>query len=299
MFLFVIGFAALLVGLLVALFVRRARGYGVIALLLGLCAIAASTATQVPAQSVGVVTSFGRPIGTVLNPGLHFKAPWHRVNDMDGTIQLADNIGANGRTTVRLSNNSLMYVENAFRWKIQPAAAPGLFLDWRKNAQGETNTTNIVEENVAPGLVTKELAAAINVALSDYDPLRPNAAGQTTDELAKRVIDRLNTRIGDKVQVVSFTILRVDFDDATQARQVNFQEEVARTRTAQQREKTAEAEARANRALAASVSKDPNVLVARCLDTQRQMVEKGQSLLGVASCWPGGPAGTVLTTPTK
>jgi hypothetical protein len=46
------------------------------------------------------------------------------------------------------------------------------------------------------------------------------------------------------------------------------------------RAKSAEAEAKANEILSKSVSKDPNVLVSKCLDAVR---ESGLSPLG---CWP-------------
>lgn len=253
-----------------------------------LVGIVASSVTTVPAQNVGVVTSFGKPTGRNLGPGLHGKVPWDRVHDMDGTIQSIDNLGASadeekkikGRTTVRLNTNSLMFVENALRWKIKPEKADTLFRDWRKGGG------DIVGERIGPGLVEKELAAALNVALAPYDPYAPGKPGQTTDDLVAKVVERLNSRIGDRVEIVTFTILRVDLDDATQARIINLQEEVQRTKQAEQRKQTAAAEADANKELAASVSKDPNVLVSKCLDVQRSMVEKGQSLAGVPSCWP-------------
>jgi hypothetical protein len=67
--------------------------------------------------------------------------------------------------------------------------------------------------------------------------------------------------------------------------------EKANTRIAEQRAKTAEAEAQANEILAASVSNDPNVLVSKCLDAAR---EAHISPLG---CWPNTTA--VPTVPAR
>jgi len=62
----------------------------------------------------------------------------------------------------------------------------------------------------------------------------------------------------------------VNYDEATQSRINALNVEKANTRVAEQRAKTAEAEARANEILAASVSDSPNVLVSKCLDAARR-----------------------------
>jgi hypothetical protein len=83
----------------------------------------------------------------------------------------------------------------------------------------------------------------------------------------------------------------VNYDEATQERINALNVEKANTRIAEQRAKTAEAEARANEILAASVSNDPNVLVSKCLDAAR---EAHISPLG---CWPNTTA--VPTVPAR
>ncbi len=76
----------------------------------------------------------------------------------------------------------------------------------------------------------------------------------------------------------------VNYDQATQDRINALNVEKANTRVAEQRAKTAEAEAKANEIRAASVSNDPNVLVSKCLDAAR---EAHISPLG---CWPNTTA---------
>lgn len=63
------------------------------------------------------------------------------------------------------------------------------------------------------------------------------------------------------------------------------------TRIAEQRAKTAQAEARANEVLASSVANNPNVLVSKCLEAAREV---GISPLG---CWPS--SNVVPTVPAR
>jgi regulator of protease activity HflC (stomatin/prohibitin superfamily) len=234
--------------------------------------------TIVSTRNVGVVTTFGRPSGTLPN-GLHVKAPWQNVTEMNGTIQI-DNHTGESATTVRLGNNSTAFVDNSVRWRIQPAAADELFLDYREF------------DNVRDNLVTRELRAALNEVFADFDPLSPeNSEGTNVQALGDKVAEKLRTKVGDQVEVLNVIVPLVNYDDATQSRINALNVEKANTRVAEQRAKTAEAEARANEILAGSVSDNPNVLVSKCLDAAR---EGNISPLG---CWPGTSA--VPTVPAR
>ncbi|RYZ31447.1 MAG: SPFH domain-containing protein [Propionibacteriaceae bacterium] len=260
---------------------RIGRLVGLSTALLGVIMVLAGSVTQVQAKSVGVQVSFGKPIHEFA-PGLHWKRPWSKVVQMDGSTQIDDHLG-DQRTEIRLGNQATGYVQNALRWKIRPEAAGELYADYRGF------------DNIGPGLVNQELAAALNYAFSDYDPLSQAkaASGDSTtpkisnDQVADAVKARLVTRIGDRIVIESVIIPKVDYDEATQQRINQLQQEIGNTRIAQQREQTAEADARANAKIAASVSKDPNVLVSKCLDQQREMIEKGQAIpVGGLGCWP-------------
>lgn len=247
--------------------------------------IVMSLLTAVPAQGVGVFTSFGKVVDSK-GPGLHIKAPWVKVTDMDGTIQQENNFWEapdpkddsktiDARTKIRLSStNSEMFVNNQLRWRIKQPAAGRLFADWKNF------------DKIGPGLVQKQLSGALNEVLATYDPVTIGAKNKTNDQIAAETATTLQTRLGSDIEVVGLTITTVDFDPATQARINDFQAEVARTRVAEQRKLTATADADGNNKLSASV-KDPNVLISKCLDTQQDIVNKGGSLLGVPSCFPG------------
>ncbi|SJN37925.1 SPFH domain-containing protein [Luteococcus japonicus] len=265
-----------------------ARTLGAVALAGGVLALAASCATLVPTQQVGIRVAFGRPVGTLQN-GLHVKAPWERVVKMDGTVQIDDNLGEN-RTEIRLGNQSVAYVQNAVRWRIKSDAADRLYRDHK------------TFERIGPALQEQELSAALNEAFKDYNPLA-TATGdaKSLDEVAVQVKQRLEKKIGDRLVIDSVIIPKVDFDPQTQSRIDAYQTEVGNTRIAEQRKKTAAAEAAANKELAASVSKDPNVLVSKCMDQMTEMVQKGQQIPVGFSCWPAssGTGGVIVnSTPT-
>jgi predicted nuclease with TOPRIM domain len=170
---------------------------------------------------------------------------------------------------VPLGNNSTAFVDNSVRWRIQSAAADKLFLDYRDF------------ENVRDNLVTRELRAALNEVFADFDPLSPeNSDGANVQALADDVANKLRAKVGDQTEILNVIVALVNYDEATQDRINALNVEKANTRVAEQRAKTAAAEAKANEILAASVSEDPNVLVSKCLDSAR---EASISPLG---CWP-------------
>jgi hypothetical protein len=283
---------------------KLARWIGLGVTAVGLAFLAGSAMTSVPAQSVGVAVAFGKPYWEY-SPGLHWKKPWAIVVDMDGRTQtevhVAGKEGApDSRIEIRLGNQATGYVQTSLRWKIRPEAAGSLYADYR------------AETDVGPKLVDLELAAAMNAAFSDYDPLANvrAEAGDTTakkisnDELSKAVQTRLDSRIGgaaganNRIIIEQVVITKVDFDDATQSRINQYQQEVGNTRIAEQAGKTATARATANNTLAASLNKNPNVLVSQCLDQQREMIDKGQPIpIGGIGCWPGGATPSVIVQP--
>src|SRR3954452_4566076 len=57
---------------------------GLVPLALGLVIVAVSATTIIQAKNVGVLTTFGKPSGS-LDAGLHFKMPWQKVTELDGT----------------------------------------------------------------------------------------------------------------------------------------------------------------------------------------------------------------------
>lgn len=245
-----------------------------LALLSAMFLMFAST-TIVSTKNVGVVTTFGRPTASLSN-GLHLKAPWSKVTELDGAVQIDTQT-----SDVRLGNNSMAGVENSVQWRITSDRADELFLDYR--------TFDSIRDN----LVIRQLNAALNDVFASYNPLAPENAGSdegpNLNELSKQVADNLRKRIDSKVEIIGVIIPVVRFDEQTQQKLDAYQQEIGNTRIAQQKKETATAEALANKELSASISNDPNVLVSKCLDIVKA---SGQSPLG---CW----GGTTTIVPTR
>src|ERR1041385_2821112 len=258
---------------------------GIGSLLLALIAILFSTIVIVGTKEVGIVTAFARPVG-VLDNGLHWKAPWEDVTEMDAAVQtdLRDASNQNSCVPTRIAHQIVACTDVTIRWRIRESAAPELFQDYRDF------------DNVRNSLVTRELATDLNAVLADYDPLlvdsSGNSAAPTLSSLAASVLAQMQAQIGVQVEVLSVFIPVLHFDTSTQARLNALQAQIAQTRIAQQAVKTAQAQANANAELAASVSKDPNVLVSKCFDLLNDAISKGYALPAGFSCW-GSSTGVV------
>lgn len=267
---------------------RVAIASGVVLTLLGLGSIVHTMVTVVPTKEFGVVTSFGRPVRTLSN-GIHLKAPWEKVVEIDAAIQ-TDNHTSDAKSciSVRIAHQATACVDTSIRWRIKDSATDGLYQNYRDF------------ENIRDSLVTRDLNASLNAAFEDYDPLAVDANGNATTpslaDLSTKVTQTMQDRIGAQIEVLSVIIPVVNFDQNTQGKVNALLAQVAQTRIAQQAVKTSEAQAQANKVLASSVSKDPNVLVSKCLD----IVETGKVTLPAGfSCWPATGTGAVVVPGTK
>lgn len=234
-----------------------------------------SCTTIVSTRNVGIVTSFGKPVGTLSN-GLHVKWPWQNVPELSGVIRTDNQLGGwkdggcDGSTAVRLANNSTACVENTIRWRIVPDAGDTLYRDYRDDG------------NIRDSLVTRSLNATLNTVFASYNPLDPKAVdGPNLTDLSKQVTQQLQGKVGAQIEVQDVIIAIVHFDQQTQEKINAYQAQIANTRIAEESQKTAAAQAEANRILSASVSHDPNVLVARCLD----LIASGKSFPQGFQCW--------------
>lgn len=256
--------------------------------LVGVVALGATIVTVVPTKEFGVVTAFGRPVRTLPN-GLHLKAPWEKVVTIDAAIQ-TDNHTTQSKNciNVRIAHQATACVDTSIRWRIKDSATDALYQNYRDF------------ENIRDSLVTRDLNAALNAVFEDYDPLAVDANGNATTpplvELSGKVTAAMQAEIGTQIDVLSVIIPVVNFDQNTQGKVNALLAQVAQTRIAQQAIKTAESQARANKVLAGSVSRDPNVLVSKCLD----MVETGKvSLPAGFSCWPASGSAVVVPGTNK
>lgn len=257
----------------------RARGVFAAVVAGGIAAVlfVLSSFTIVSTRNVGITTSFGKPTGTLSN-GLHVVAPWQKVIELSGTIRTDSQTGGfvdgkcDGGTAVRLANNSTACVDNTVRYRIVQTAADELYRDYQN------------DDNIKNSLVTRELNAVINSVFASYNPLAAEAAdGPKLDQLSTLVTDKLKAKIGSQIEVQGVIISLVHFDQVTQDKINAYQAQIASTRIAEESQRTAAAQAQANRVLSDSVSRDPNVLVAKCLE----LVASGKAIPAGFQCWPG------------
>lgn len=235
--------------------------------------------TIVGTRQVGIVTSFSRPTGATLDNGLHFKPFWQNVSEMDAAIQIDRYVGDH-RIQVRLGNSSTALADASIRWNIKQNAADQLFVQYK-----EFN-------NVRVNLVERNLQVALNEVFATFDPLAPqNLDRSPLPALSAKALELLRQKVGDQIEILDVSVPVIDFDDATEGKINQLNAERAATAVAKQAQKTADAQAEANRKLASSVSNDPNVVVANCIN---KALDKGISPLG---CWPGN--GVVPTIPAR
>lgn len=253
---------------------RAARLIGVGIVAVGLIVGGFASTTIVQPRTVGVKVALGKPTGVVGN-GLHLKAPWEKVEKLDGSVQ-NDVYNGDRSISVRLGNNSRAEVDASIQWQLKTGKAEEVFLDYK------------TFEGIQSNLVDRNFRAALNEAMADYDPLAytaPEKGGSALSDLGSEVRDNLQEKVGDKIDVRSVTLPLVAFDDATQKRIDDLQAEAAKTRVANQKKETSAAEAEANKTLEKSIS--DGTLTSKCLDIVR---ESGQSPIG---CFPGDSASPV------
>lgn len=292
-------FAALTVAAFLAVrFVRDERGgrivgYVVPAIPAGITALLLliSSLIVVPTNTVAIVTSFGRPVDVETN-GLHFTAPWAKTARFEAIVQPLKFAGdgkaedAEQCVSVRLANQATACVNATIQWKMPPEKAVDLYRAYRDF------------ERVRQFLVQQTAQQSVGAVFSNHNPLAalgdPNAKLGTLEEFSVKATEELHRRIGDKVQIVGVVVSFIDYDDQTDKKLSDMQAELANTQIAQQRSKTAEAEADANRKLAASLTNDPSVMTSKCLDLVERIYKAGGSLPPGFSCFPTNGTGLVF-----
>ena len=265
-------------------------GLAVIGGLFGVIAVALTIAScwnPVPTQDIGIVTSFGQPLGH-LGAGANWTAPWDQVTDMDEAIQVTDST-----FTVRIAGGQTAQATIQARWRISPAAADDVFRNYKNSTSGVEN-----------GLLTPELNASANSVLDGYDPLTPLATGAaagtpgnpTTTQLATQIQSTLTGRVGADVQIITLVLKPLVYDSTVQDRINSVLAQTAKTDVAKQSELTAQAQARANQIAESALSSNPLVLVQQCMNA----IADGQLNPPAGfSCWPGSGSGVVIPSAAK
>jgi hypothetical protein len=289
-------------------------------LVFGVCLLTLLSSFRiVSTKNVGIETSFGATAGELSNGG-HLVPPWYKVTEMDAAIQTDSyvwdkNPDNSSCLSVRIANQQTGCLTISIRWRICAAKVTQRFIGVDGRGHKIVCDTKAADElfqnyrtfdHVRDSLVTRELTAAVNDAFANYNPLdsislTTSANGKKNpllSTLANQITSTMRQEIGNQVEVLNTIIPIVHYDDATQQKINQLQQQVAQTRIAEQAKITNQKQAEANKALAASVNTSPNVLVAECLGTLEEMVKNALPVPAGFSCWPGnGVAAVIANSP--
>lgn len=239
----------------------------------------------IEAKQVGVVKTFGDVHEETMSPGWNWKGPFDKVTEIDATTQ-TDEYKGDSAIQVRLKDGNTAEIYTTVRWSISEEKANLVYSEFRSDDP---------TDSLRKAMVSTQFKAAANAEFAGFDPLA--LAGIDGSEapdykaLADAIKTRMETETEGLVNVRSVTVSLIKLDKRSQKHLDDYVAQVAKTRTAIEAKTTASKQAEANKELADSISKDPNVLVARCLD----LIESGDLKPPAGfTCWPGGGTGVVI-----
>lgn len=224
--------------------------------------------TTVPPKNVGVIQTLGAVSDRTLDSGFHFKLPWQKVTDIDATVQ-TDRYYGDSCIQVQLGDGSQSCIGLTNSYRINGDRANEVFADYRSDDP---------TEQFRDAVVSTQLIASAVVVAKTYNPVaslkvvdpgatsEPPTFGPDYEALSKAIKADLEERTKGLAEVISLNVTAVPLADTTQAKIDKFTAEVANTRTKQQEKLTKIAEAEGNKELAASLRRDPFLLVSKCLD---------------------------------
>jgi regulator of protease activity HflC (stomatin/prohibitin superfamily) len=240
-----------------------------------------SSFNPVGTREIGIVTSFGQLEGH-LGPGPNFTAPWDNVTPIDDSYQLTDET-----FTVRIAGGQTAQATAQVRWDAQPGAADDIYANYKTTA------------GLQNGLLDPELNVATNTALDGYDPITPLATGAragspanpSTAQLGQLIEAALSARVGSDINIATFNLKPLVYDDTVQAQINAATNQAAKTVVALEAEKTATAQAATNKLLEQNLANNPLVLVQQCMSG---LNDGNITPPAGFSCWPGSGSGVVI-----
>lgn len=277
---------------------------GTFAILLAGGLIVLSMFKSVPTKSEGVVTSYGKVIGTPYGPGGHFMAPWRTLNIVQNTIQSDSFTSANGQggdtqtpsgthgycITVRLGGMNSGCADVQLQTQLVKNAIPELYANYSSYGPN-------LAQDVDQFVVKRELTTDLNRLLGDYNVIADVAAnltscvqkGQTTcsavtssqfSQFDGKLLTLLqdDPELSGKIGVLDVNIQNIVFNDTTEGAIRKIQESYLQTVEATQQEKTNAAISLANAALVKSNSLSPALLQNECYTTTQDAIKAGYNL---------------------
>lgn len=285
------------------------RVIGVIVIAVAAICLLFASIVQVDTKNLGVITTFGRPSGSLDN-GIHFKAPWTEVTEISDKVQTDTYASDNGHTdktaqaangacvNVRIARQATACLNVSIRWQIQESGVDYLFRNFQDN------------EHITQSLVFRNLQTVINEVIGGYNPYNIDEEGNNLNKplsassgpaYSTDILNRIRATMPvvngkSVVDIQSVNLPLIQYDGKTQGNINSILSQIALTQVAKQAKLTADAQAAANSALAASLNSNPSINTANCLIILKEAVDKGMSPSAGFSCF--GP-GTTAAVPAK
>lgn len=245
-----------------------------------LCGIG-SMYNQLDANTIGIVTALGRPVGTV-GSGAHLLAPWDQVETFSTRIQVSSRLASADEgdkaskdcVQVKLKGGADACSDLTVRYRIDAKDAQDLWARY--------GSFDVVRDR----LVRSATDNAARIIWGSYEPqdaisgeLLPKVSADMKTELARQLAN-------SGIQLDSVAVGELHLADDVQKRINGILQAQTDTQIAQQNKARNQAEADANRILTGSLT--PEILTQQCLEAAKEIHPQ------VFNCFPGGATTPVI-----
>lgn len=261
-------------------------GAGIVLLLLAAVITFFSSFTTVDANNVGIVTAFGKPVGTVQS-GAHMLAPWDSVESFTTRIQVTQRLadaakgdqGGQDCVQVNLADAAKACADMTVRYQINADDAVDL---WKRYGSFDT---------VRDTFLRSATDNAAKIVYGQYQP-QDAVSGKALPEITTKMSAELTKQLRDSgLTLVAVAPGQVHLDPSVQNRLNDILNAQTQTTIAQQNKARNEAQSQANSALTNSLTEP--VLVQECIEAAKEI--KPQYF----NCWPGSGNNTLLNVGGK
>lgn len=240
-----------------------------------------SSFTTVDANSVGIVTAFGHPVGTVTS-GAHMLAPWDSVDSFSTRIQVTQRLDASGQgdqqgsdcVQVNLKGGASACADMTIRYVINPGDAVAL---WQRYGDFTTVRDSFLRS------ATDNAAKIVYGQYQPQDAISGDALPAITAAMTRELTSQL---AGSGLTLVAVAPGQLHLDPTVQSRINDILNAQTQTTVAQENLAKNQAEANANNALSGSLSEQ--VLVQQCIQAAEQIHP------AYFNCFPGSSSSTPL-----
>lgn len=261
-------------------------GAGIVLLVIAAVITFFSSFTTVDANNVGIVTAFGKPVGTVQS-GAHMLAPWDSVESFTTRIQVTQRLAdankgdQNGQDCVQvnLADAAKACADMTVRYQINADDAVDL---WKRYGSFDT---------VRDTFLRSATDNAAKIVYGQYQP-QDAVSGKALPEITTKMSAELTKQLRDSgLTLVAVAPGQVHLDPSVQNRLNDILNAQTQTTIAQQNKARNEAQSQANSALTNSLTEP--VLVQECIEAAKEI--KPQYF----NCWPGSGNNTLLNVGGK